>query len=214
MLRGTAGHCKLQLAPSSRPAVRAPCSFVGEDTPAGLHTWTQDREFLLDGRTGRVRAQNAAGWGLGGIAPNLVLERYGDAMLAYRQLRLVDLANGERRRLRWPSTLGWLDEILPQPHGTLVAVSFADPSIQASDVWILDTATRKFWHLPGFPASISLKFSSMAWTSDDRLVLLVERDDRTRLAVWTPGSKRLPQRAVQLPPPSGGSDSFVPLVGP
>ena len=134
-------------------------------------------------------------------------------MLGYRRLRLVDLASGERRPLPWPSTLGLLDEILPQPHGTLVAVSFADPSVQASDVWILDSATGKFWHLPGFPAYLSLKFSSMAWTSDDRLVLLVERDERTRLAVWTPGSKRLPQREVQLPAPSGGSDSFVPLVG-
>ena len=53
----------------------------------------------------------------------------------------------------------------------------------------------------------------MAWTLDDRLVLLVERGDRTKLAVWTPGSKRLPQRDVELPPPSGGSDAFVPLVG-
>ena len=53
----------------------------------------------------------------------------------------------------------------------------------------------------------------MAWTSDDRLVLLLEGGGRTVLAVWRPGSKTLPLRPVELPEHTGGSDTFVPLVG-
>jgi len=33
-------------------------------------------------------------------------------------------------------------------------------------------------------------------------------------AVWRPGSKTLPLRPVKLPAHTGGSDTFVPLVGP
>jgi hypothetical protein len=53
----------------------------------------------------------------------------------------------------------------------------------------------------------------MAWTSDDRLVLLFEGGGRTVLAVWRPGSTSLPLRPLELPDRSGGSDTFVPLVG-
>ena len=113
--------------------------------------------------------------------------------------------------------LGFHDDVLPQPHGTLVAVGFADPPpgpAQALDLWILDTATGKFTHLPGFPAQVRLKFSYVAWTRDDRLVMLLEGGGRTVLAVWTPGSKQLPLREVDLPERTGNSPSFVPLVGP
>jgi len=69
--------------------------------------------------------------------------------------------------------------------------------------------------MPGrLPAQVALKFSSMAWTSDDRLVLLLQGGGRTVLAVWRPGSKTLPLRPVKLPAHTGGSDTFVPLVGP
>jgi hypothetical protein len=85
---------------------------------------------------------------------------------------------------------------------------------QASDAWILDTRTGRYTHLPGFPAQVRLKFSSMAWTSDDRLVLLLEGGGRTVLAVWHPGSRTLPLRPIELPAHTGGSDTFVPLVAP
>jgi hypothetical protein len=83
---------------------------------------------------------------------------------------------------------------------------------QAQDIWILDTATGKFTHLPGFPAQVDLKFSSLAWTSDDRLVLILQGGGRTVLAVWRAGSRTLPLRPLRLPARSGGSDAFVPLV--
>jgi hypothetical protein len=211
--RGSDGHCRLKLVPSSRSAVRAPCGFLLQDSEAGILESGSSRELLIDTRTGRVRA---SGVRLAALHGALVLKQSGWA-LGENSLSLLDLAGGARRPLRWPSILSGLDEVVAQPHGTLVAVGFADPAYpgpaQAEDVWILDTATGKFAHLPGFPAQVDLKFSSMAWTSDDRLVLLLQGGGRTVLAVWHPGSKSLPLRPLDLPERSGGSDSFVPLVG-
>ncbi len=110
---------------------------------------------------------------------------------------------GTRRAVARPSILRGLDEVVPSPHGHLVAVGFADPAYpgpaQASDVWILDTATGKYTHLPGMPAQVDLKFSSMAWARDGRLVLLLQGGGRTVLAVWRPGAHTLPLRVVHLP---------------
>ena len=119
--------------------------------------------------------------------------------------------------MRWPSILrgygGWAAE----PHGTLLAVEFGDPAYpgpaQAEDFWLFDTATKRFSHLPGFPAQVDLKFSSWAWIADDRLVLLLRGGGRTVVAVWTPGSKTLPLVPIELPPATGGINPFVALAG-
>ncbi len=208
------GTCRVRLVPSSRPPVRVPCGFLQQDTAAGLLLSTARGEMLVDSVTGRVRARSTAD--IGGLGRDLILESAVDAVAGYRGLRLVDLATGARRPVRWPSRLTWLDGVLPEPHGTLVAIGFADPAYpgpaQASDVWILDTATGRLSHVPGFPGQVRLKFSSMAWTTDGRLVMLLATGERTVLAVWKPGSPRLPLREVHLPEPAGGSDTFVPLV--
>jgi hypothetical protein len=197
--------------------VSVPCAaFLREDTAAGLLMSTASAQILVDKTTGKVRASNATGVGV--VGRNVILERYRNDELNARQLRLVDLSSGAKKPVGWPSILGWHDYVLPQPHGTLVAVGFADPAYpgpaQALDVWILDTATGKFSHLPGFPAQVDLKFSSMAWTADDRLVLVLQGGSRTVLAVWKPGSKQLPLREVHLPEHTGNSATFVPLVAP
>jgi hypothetical protein len=212
--RATPGHCRLALVPSARPPVRAPCRPLLGAGAAGVLMWTSTGEMLVDSRTGRVRAQGTRIVPLHG---DLVLEQTGfDGSTDQSRISLVDLASRTRRRLRWPSILRGLDEVVAEPHGSLVAVGFADPAYpgpaQASDVWILDTRTGRYTHLPGFPAQVRLKFSSMAWTSDDRLVLLLEGGGRTVLAVWHPGSRTLPLRPIELPAHTGGSDTFVPLV--
>jgi hypothetical protein len=107
------------------------------------------------------------------------------------------------------------------PHGRYVALGFGDPAWQgrqALDIWILDTETGKLEELPGLPAILALKATSMAWTSDGRLVLLarpLDRDNRAGpdlVAVWRPGWRRLAVKTVHLPDRSrGGSDSFAPL---
>jgi hypothetical protein len=211
--RGSDRTCRLRLIPPSQPSVRLPCAWLDRDTEAGMLVWTGSGQKLVDTRTGRTRAGARR---LEPIHGGLALEETGEELLEEHRLSLVDLRTGERRPLKWPSILRGLDEIVVQPHGTLVAVGFGDPAYpgpaQASDVWILDTATGTFTHLPGFPAQVRLKFSSMAWASDDRLVLLLEGGGRTVLAVWRPGAPTLPVRPVALPHRTGGSDTFVPLV--
>lgn len=209
------GACRLSLVPGSRPALAAPCGFLLRDTEAGLLGYTQAGQTLIDTRSGRVRAKAPR---LEPLHGDLVLEQAGEGTLGQDRLLLHGLASGRRRNLGWPSILRGLDEVAVQPRGTLVAVGFADPAYpgpaQAEDVWILDTTTGKFTHLPGFPAQVDLKFSSMAWTSDDRLALLLQGGGRTVLALWRPGSRTLPLRPLDLPARSGGSDSFVPIVTP
>lgn len=64
-------------------------------------------------------------------------------------------------------------------------------------------------HVPGTPAAVALKFTSMTWTGDGRLVLLAQTANHDVVAVWRPGQKRLAVRSVELPERTSGSDSFV-----
>ena len=89
-------------------------------------------------------------------------------------LALVDLRTGVRRPLGWPSRLHFGFQVFPAPHGPLVALRFGQPwypPSQAADVWVLDTSTGSLTEVPGFPALELLKFSTIAWTADDRLVV-------------------------------------------
>ena len=136
-------------------------------------------------------------------------------------LTLTDLRSGERWRLRYPSRIGGqggTDEAAVQRKGQLVALSFSDPAYQLSgkqvtDVWLLDPAVRRFRHLPDMPAAVSLKFTSMSWASDGRLVMLAETDQRNVVAVWRPGRQRISVRPMRLPARNSGSDAFVVWVG-
>jgi hypothetical protein len=59
------------------------------------------------------------------------------------------------------------------------------------------------------PAAVPLKFTSMSWTSDGRLVIL--QTDRPKLvAVWRPGQKRIAIRRLRMSISNVGSDTFVP----
>jgi hypothetical protein len=80
---------------------------------------------------------------------------------------------------------------------------------QVLDVWVLDTRTDALTHLPDMPAYVHLKFTSMQWTRDGRLVLLGQDDERAFVAVWRKGQPQLAVKAVQLPRRSGGSDAFA-----
>lgn len=138
-------------------------------------------------------------------------------------LTLIDLRTGTRWRLPWPSRIrgtdqSGTDQAVVQPGGRLIALDFADPAYaltgtQVTDVWLLDPATRHFWHLPDMPAAVHLKFTSMAWASGGRLVMLAQTDgptgDRNLVAVWKPGQRQLAVRPVRLPARTSGSDTFV-----
>jgi len=133
-----------------------------------------------------------------------------------KQLALLDGATGSERRLRWPSILSGLEHYPPaDPAGRFVAVSFAAPAWtggeQVLDVWLLDVRSGTLKQLPGMPAFVALKRTSLAWTVDGRLVLLGERGGRGVVAVWRPGEQRPAVKTMRVLDRSGHSDSFAPL---
>ena len=212
------GHCTLRLEPSSRPALGVPCGSLGDDTPAGLVISRGSKVNLVDPRSGRVREQLAVHGQFDVLTKNVAListapgiPGEGDAFPEH--LSLVNLSTGARTHLQWPSILHFGYRVFPEPHGSLVAVEFADPAYQqtgrqASDVWLLNPRTGVFTHVPGFPILEHLKFSDIAWTSDHRLVVVAQGDGRTAIGIWRPGSAHL---RVGPTPQLAGYSQFVPL---
>jgi hypothetical protein len=133
------------------------------------------------------------------------------------RLSLVNLTTGTRHRLRWPSIFHFGIQVIPEPTGPLVAVEFVDPTYttgkqpmrQATDIWLLNTRSGNFTHVPGFPILERLQSSGVAWTADNRLVIVAQGGGRTAIGVWRPGQRTLPVRTV---PGLGGYPQFVPLV--
>ena len=114
-------------------------------------------------------------------------------------LVLHDLASGARSRLRWPSRPGYgLGEVTGDPKGRLAIVEFAKYSPEHRlDLWLLDTTTRRWQHLPDMPAPMVPKATDVQWTADGGVVLL----SSNLLAVWRPGEPRIATRHVRLPGP-------------
>jgi len=129
---------------------------------------------------------------------------------------LVDHRSSVHLRLRWPSILGGIGGVLAQPGGPFLALTFADPAYpgpqQAEDLFLLDSRTGALTHVPGFPAQIDLKFSSMSWTDDGRLVMLLQAAGTTSVGVYRPGDRAVSPRRVRLPVRNSGSAAFVPIV--
>jgi hypothetical protein len=133
-------------------------------------------------------------------------------------LRLIALEGGAIRSLRWPSRIGLTDEAVTAPGGRLLAVDFADPayrlgSTQVTDGWLLDPVSGRFRHLPDMPAAVHLKFTSMAWAPDRRLVMIAGPDGpgagRGLVVIWRPGQRHLALRSIYLRARNSGSDTFV-----
>jgi hypothetical protein len=185
-----------------------PCGTVTD--PSGLHGIVVRRTKLIDPLTTRTRVTTRFGV-VAVTAKRLVLAGPG------RRLTLLDIATGARKVFAWPSILFGGDGAVVDPSGRFVALGFAVPAWQgggrqAMDVWVLDTATGKLTQVPGMPAFVSLKRTSMNWTRDSRLVLLAENNDKAIVAVWRPGQRHLAARIVPLPKRDGGSDSFAILA--
>lgn len=150
---------------------------------------------------------------IAGTGRRLVLGRWGRRET---QLMLLDAATNEQRRLAWPSALPYLDRPAVDPNGRFIALAFADPvwnggPEQALDIWLLDTRTWRLTQLPSMPALVSLKFTSIAWTDEGRLVLLAkELGGKEIVAVWRPGQENLAIKTISLPRGTR-SQSFEPL---
>jgi hypothetical protein len=203
-------RCSLRKVGLDGRLIRAPRAFpcTPRSDTAGLLGLVVRRTLVLDPRTGRTVYK--ARWGIYAVARrHLLLAGPG------RQFTLVDPSSGSEKRLPWPSALAGLDQPAVDPQGRYIALAFADPAWQgggeqAQDVWLLDTRTVELTQLPDMPAFVSLKFTSMAWTDDGRLVLLAE-SRREVVVTWRPGQPRLAVKAVRLPERTGGSDSFASL---
>jgi hypothetical protein len=191
-----------------------PCST--ELAVAGSVPLLVRRNSVVDPLTGRTLLHGRAGvWAISGDLALTRLRRLEPPEL----LALRDLRSGERWPLPWPSEIGvtgqgGTDQAVVQPNGNVIALDFGDPAYQDSgtqvtDVWLLDPTARSFQHLPDMPAAVSLKFTSMSWTSDGRLVMLARTAGRDVVAVWRPGEKRIAVRRVRLPARNSGSDAFV-----
>lgn len=204
-------RCDLRQAALDGRLVRGRRPFACASTlvSGGALGLVVNRTRLFDPVTGRTVLRTR--WGvLAAAGKRLLLAGPG------RQFTLTDGVTRSERRLRWPSILTGIDRPAVDPRGRLVALAFAVPAWQggakqALDVWLLDTRTGSLGQLPGMPAFVSLKATSMAWTADGRLVLLAESGGKEIVALWRPGQRRLAVKAVRLPKRDSGSDTFAPL---
>jgi hypothetical protein len=195
-----------------------PCSAALTDPGAGA--LLVQGGSVIDPASGRVLLRTSSLWAIAGHLALTVGE-------PPHPLTLTDLRTGTRRALRWPSQIGGppagADEAAVAPSAKLIALSFSDPAyegtgVQVTDVWLLDPGTGRWQQLPGMPADVALKFTSMSWTSDGRLVMLAQTPTGPAahdvIAVWRPGEKSLAIRSVHIPARDSGSDSFVAWVRP
>jgi hypothetical protein len=176
---------------------------------------------VTDPASGRVLLRSGS---LRAIAGHLALTA-GEPL---HPLTLTDLRTGTRRALRWPSQIdgpqAGAGQAAVDPGAKLIALSFSDPAyegtgVQVTDVWLLDPGTGRWQQLPGMPADVALKFTSMSWTSDGRLVMLAQTPaggpaQHDVIAVWRPGQKSLAIRSVHIPARDSGSDSFIAWIRP
>jgi hypothetical protein len=222
------GRCTLRLEPSSRPDVPAPCGSLVSDTPAGLLVNAGKTVLVINPQSGKIRVRVRVSGPLDVLPDDLALTSNAPGFPADSSsptdLTVINLATGYRRHLRWPSILHFSYRVIPEPRGSLVAVEFVEPAYtpgretigQATDVWMLDPRTATFTHVPAFPILERLKFSSMAWTADDRLVIvaqggaLSQPGNRTVVGVWRPGQRTIRVRAL---PTLDGYSQIVPLDG-
>lgn len=202
--RGAESGCTLHQAGLEGQVLRAPRAFPcarAYDPNAGVLGLVVNGTRIIDPETGREVLEVPRDV-IAGTGKRLVLGRWGRREA---QLSLLDVATGAQRPIRWPSMLANLDRPAVDPKGRFIALAFAEPAWrngpqQALDIWLLDTRTRKLTQLPSMPALVSLKFTSIAWTADRRLVLFAkELGGKQIVAVWRPGQRQLAIKAVSLP---------------
>jgi hypothetical protein len=213
-----AHHCALRQLNLAGRQLRSPrpvpCSAALINPGAGA--LLMEGRSVVDPTSDRVLLRARSVWAIAGDLALIVGQ-------PLHPLTLTDLRTGERRPLRWPSRIGGpqagADEAAVDPSGKLIALSFSDPAYngdgtQVTDVWLLDPSAGRWQQLPDMPADVALKFTSMSWTSDGRLVMLAQTPTRGPtshdvIAVWRPGAKTLAIRSVRIPARNSGSDSFI-----
>jgi hypothetical protein len=240
LLTDRGGSCTLRLVPSARRAVVVPCGYPQAESAAGvvllrhLGRGSRSAATLVDPLTGRVLARAPQ---LVPLSGQLVLAMSDPQLLScqtvhsgvlrcaqsFRQrLTLLDLSNRTSRAVPWPDApTGFaIAGVFPAPHRSLAALVLVDGvTAGAADVWLLDTRTGRFTHLPGFPALENVLASSVSWASDGRLVVVSEAGADVVVGVWRPGVRTMPVHP--LPALAGysklmpaGYANAVALIGP
>ena len=207
--RDASGCAVRQVAFDGR-RIRAPRPFpCGLVDAAGALGLAAGRGRIIDPLTNRAVFRTRAGiWAVAGRRVLLVEPS------APVRFTLVDTATGVRKPIPWPEGAGGLSDPAVDPRGRFIALAFGIPSTspQTLDVWILDTETGRLTHPPAMPTLVGLKFTSMQWTDDGRLVILAERrDGEGTVVVWRPGQRRLALKTLPMPEPNTGSPSFAPI---
>ncbi|MFI9551469.1 hypothetical protein [Nonomuraea endophytica] len=162
------------------------------------------------------------GWQVLGATQRLALARSVGAA-GRESLALLDPATRRVTPVTSPATEGRSVEAVPDPAGRLLAVRFGDPAFpgprQYLDVWVLEVGTLRWTRLPSMPVPAAIKTTSMAWTSDGRLVLTgdyvmtdkvypAESDYASLVVDWRPGDGAL--RVKRLPVARGEIAVFAP----
>jgi hypothetical protein len=189
----------------------------------GIHQFACRATIYPGGKLGLVRSRTRV---LDpGTARTVLRTRYGILAVAGKNVllagpgpkfTLLDVVSRRERTFLSPSILSGRGDALPDYAGRSIALEFGNPAWQLTgnqviDVWSLDTSSGALTHVPGMPAFVDLKFTSMQWTGDGRLVWLAETDRRGVVAIWNPGARQLLMKRVSLPTRMGGSDSFAVL---
>jgi hypothetical protein len=201
-----------------RPVWPVPCrtTLLGE-LPAGLLVASgtsedpSDRPTSLIDRHGHRTRLGFPAAGLLAATGQLVLTN----AEPLAPLTLTNLRSRISWRLGWPSQLrGGTHIAAVHPNGRDIAVGFhglAPPGEAGYDLWLLNTATRRWQHLPDLPAAdIAAKTTDLAWTGDGRLVVLTATPTHGQVvAVWRPGQPRLALRPLTLPEPNPGTNTLA-----
>ena len=198
-----------------RPPRRVPCTIgLLADTPLGLLVWTEpaadgEKSALLDPGTGRVVARYPE---VLGVVGDLVL--WGDQERGAGPFTLTNRRTGARHRVPrptphglaaaptagcWPSSSSTCRGPACRARWTTLAAGPPDPPLAAP---------------AGTPLITGVKFMSMQWTADGRLVLAgdFERFGEA-VVVWRPGQDHLAIKRLDLPD-YAGSDTFVAFPAP
>lgn len=168
------------------------------DTPYGLHAGHRDESLLLAHDSLRKTATYPRI--VAATSRELLVERPGG-----KDLAVVIPGTGKERPVGRPAGAGEARDGEAGPGGRYIAVPFLTPTAgphENLDVWVLDTRTLDWAHLPSMPVPVDVKTRAMRWTPDGRLVLAGafvttadahprESDYAGMIAVWRPGERAL-----------------------
>lgn len=192
-----------------RAATQFPCLRLRDPTAGQLGVVVNSRRIINPSTRRLVFSSDSTIMAVAG--KQVLLDRNSN------ELAIADTTSQRMWRLRWPSILRGTDQAITGPNARWIAVSFGDPAWnggpqQAIDLWMLDVKTRKFTHVPGMPALVALKGTSIAWSKDNRLVLLSQYTGKDTVGVWRVGEAQLAIKPIEIPGrQTSGSDTFAPL---